>query len=187
MAVLAESPGGRRPERDRGGPGGPGRSAFSDNRGQPARGRRDHGGRTSSARPAGQGPDSGPQGRGGPRGPYPGPGPGDRPPRQDRGPHPRPQAAHLGHRPRLLHCPKMPLPAMSRCGRSVSSSSSGKRKSNRKPNRRRVPAATCRRVVTARPITVPPSAPIRRSMNPKPPNTASAAADGDRSARLPSN
>ena len=93
VAVLAESPGGRRPERDRGGPSaGAGGPRFSDNRGQGRARLRAVGTRrrASSARPAGQGPDSGPQGRGGPRGPYPGQGPGDRSPRQDRGPNPRP-------------------------------------------------------------------------------------------------
>jgi protein Tex len=87
VAVLAEVPGGRRPERDRGGPpSGPGVPRFSDNRGQgPAP--PGHGGGPPRQ---GQGHDSGPQGRGGPRGPYPGQGSGDRFSRQDRGPNPRP-------------------------------------------------------------------------------------------------
>jgi uncharacterized protein len=82
VAVLAESPGGRRPER--GGPGaGPGGPRFTDNRGQGS-GPPGHGGGPPRHGQQGQGP----QGRGGPRGPYPGQGPGDR--RQDRGPNPRP-------------------------------------------------------------------------------------------------
>ncbi len=85
VAVLAESPGGRRPERDRGGPaGGP---RVSENRGQ-GTGPPGHGGGPPRHGQQGQGHDSGPPGRGGPRGPYPGQGPGDR--RQDRGPNPRP-------------------------------------------------------------------------------------------------
>jgi protein Tex len=88
VAVLAESPGGRRPERERGGPGaGPGGPRFSDNRGQGS-GPPGHGGGPPRHGQQGQGHDSGPQGRGGSRGPYPGQGPGDR--RQDRGPNPRP-------------------------------------------------------------------------------------------------
>jgi uncharacterized protein len=92
VAVLAESSGGRRPERDRGAPApGQGGPRFSDNRGQGS-GPPGHGG--GPPRPPGQqgqGHDSGPQGRGGPRGPYPGQGSGDRFSRQDRGPNPRPQ------------------------------------------------------------------------------------------------
>ncbi len=88
VAVLAESPSGRRPERDRGGPAqGPGGSRFSDNRGQSSGPPGQGTGPPRHGQP-GQSHDSGPQGRGGPRGPYPGQGPGDR--RQDRGPNPRP-------------------------------------------------------------------------------------------------
>jgi hypothetical protein len=77
------------------------------------------------------------------------------------------QVAHLGHRPRLLHCPKTPLLAMSRFGRSGSSSNFGKRRSNRKTNWRRVPVATCRSLCR-RVITVPPKRPRRSSVSPKP-------------------
>ena len=96
VAVLAEVPAGRRPERERGGPAtGAGGSRFPDNRGQgagPGSGPAGHGG-GPPRHGQGQGPDSGPHGRGGPRGPHPGQGqgqgPGDRS-RQDRGPNPRP-------------------------------------------------------------------------------------------------
>jgi protein Tex len=88
VAILAETPAARRPERDRGGPAaGPGGPRFSDNRGQGS-GPSGHGGGPPRQGQQVQGHDSGPQGRGGPRGPYPGQGSGDR--RQDRGPNPRP-------------------------------------------------------------------------------------------------
>ena len=108
------------------GPGGP-RSA--DQRG-PATGASSGSGPAGSGSPRpGRGPGPGPHrgAAGGPRGPY--PGPARRPGASDRtaGPLTGPRAARLGHLPRLLHCPRMPLPAMSRCGPSVSSSSCGKR------------------------------------------------------------
>ncbi len=52
------------------------------------------------------------------------------PPRRD------PQPGHTAQGPRLPHFPRMPWPAMSRCGPSASSSSSGKRRS--KPRRPKI-------------------------------------------------
>jgi uncharacterized protein len=95
VAVLAETPARRPPDRERGGapPSGPGAPRYADNRDQA--GGASTGPPGSGRGPArhghGPGPSSSP-GRGGPRGPYPqGPGPGGRPPRQDHGPSPRPQ------------------------------------------------------------------------------------------------
>ena len=137
VAVLAESPGGRRPERDRGGPpAGAGGRGFTDNRGQaPGPGpRRDteEDLRATASRVRAPVPVRRDEAARAARIP-------DRA-RRRSGPLVKtadlahvPQVAHLGHLPRLLHYPKMPSPAMSRCGHSVSSSSFGKRRSNRKP------------------------------------------------------
>jgi uncharacterized protein len=93
VAVLAESSG-RRPERERGGPGAPqGGTRPGENRGPSAGTELGPAGTSGgSARHSyGPGGPGGPPGRGGPRGSYPSHGPGGRPPRQDRGPGPRPQ------------------------------------------------------------------------------------------------
>jgi protein Tex len=92
VAVLAENPGGRRADRDRGGsPPGTGGPNFNDSRGQGAgQGSRPPGPGGGPPR-HGHGPGSGPPGRGGLRGPYPGQGPGGaRPTRQDQSSTPRP-------------------------------------------------------------------------------------------------
>jgi protein Tex len=101
VTVLAETPAGRRPDRDRGGPGpGGGGPRHSDHRGPgPGPGSQGPPGPGGGPPRHGHGPDSGPQGRGGPRG-YQGHGPGDRSGgRPDRGPGGPPRPADRPRRP----------------------------------------------------------------------------------------
>ena len=123
VAVLAETP--ITPARSRSWPrpGARRRSALR-------RGARGGSASATVGRGSGPGPGGGPPGRtrtpiwlrGWPAGHV----RSDRDRDHDRGPPRGRRAARLAHRPRLLHCPRMPWPATSRSGRSASSSSSGK-------------------------------------------------------------
>ena len=115
VAVLAE-PAGRRPERERGGPGAGG-PRFGDNRGS-STGAADSGpsGPGGGAPRHGHGPGpGGPPGRGGPRGPHPGHGQGGRPSRCDRGARPAPSkppiAALASASSIVQRCPRWHRPA----------------------------------------------------------------------------